>query len=285
MTDLPDWDFDFTHGTKEGWKTGDYVLANKEDFDKLTAFADSTEGWSSVVDKKAIKVWDRSSKTSAINLLKIWAHFPGIKASTLYDVLHDPDYRKTWDDNMVEGTLLQQLDPFNDVGYYRAKSPFFALAPRDFCNTRAWYVLPDKSQYIIMNHSVPHEKRPEKKGVVRAISLLTGYVVRVDPEDENSCHLIYVTQSDPKGWVPAWAMNQATKSFAPGIITKMGKVAKKYNEWKANNNPDTKIWLSTEPYHWETNGEEDEEDKDKSEKKKKKKKSKKSSEEKEKKEE
>lgn len=42
------------------------------------------------------------AKDSPINLLKVWAKIPGVPAATLYDVLHDPDYRKTWDDNMEE---------------------------------------------------------------------------------------------------------------------------------------------------------------------------------------
>lgn len=35
-------------------------LAKLEDFDKLRAFADSTEGWSSAVDKSSLKVWDKT---------------------------------------------------------------------------------------------------------------------------------------------------------------------------------------------------------------------------------
>lgn len=37
-------------------------------------------------------------------------------------------------------------------------------------------------------------------------------------------------------------MNKATKSFAPKLIEKMGKVALTYDEWKSKNNPDQKIW-------------------------------------------
>jgi hypothetical protein len=244
--DLPKWNFEYKNGSK-----GEYVLATKEDFDKLRAFADLKDGWSSAYDKPDVKVWDRAAEGSSINLVKLWAKIKGVPASVLYDVLHDPDYRKTWDENMVEGFCLQQLDSFNDVGYYCAKSPFFAIQGRDFCNARSWFVNPEKTEYLIMNHSVPHEKCPDKKGYTRAISFLTGYVVRVDADDANSSQLVYVTRADPKGWIPGWAMNQATKTFAPKLIDTIARVAPEYVEWKAKHDPESKPWLSTNPYHWE----------------------------------
>jgi hypothetical protein len=55
-----------------------------------------------------------------------------------------------------------------------------------------------------MNHSVVHPNAPEKKGFVRAKSILTGYLVR---EVEGGCTLTYLTQTDPMGWIPNWLTN------------------------------------------------------------------------------
>jgi len=240
------WKYDFEHGAKF-----DYLIGSKEDIETFRSFAESTDGWVVAYDKSDIKVWSRSVEGSSINIVRAWAKVKDVTPATFYDVLHDPDYRKEWDENMLEGFCLEQVDPHNDVGYYSAKSPFFMIAGRDFCNQRSWYVPEDKKEYIIFNHSVPHHKCPEKKGIVRAISFLSGYLVRPDPDDEKSCTLIYVTQSDPKGWIPAWAMNQATKSFAPKLIEKLSTVSLKYNEWKDKHNPEKKPWLSSAKYPWE----------------------------------
>jgi len=128
---------------------------------------------------------------------------------------------------------------------------FFAVAGRDFCNQRSWWVAKNRSEYIIMNHSVLHPDIPERKPYVRGWSYKTGYIVRKDPIDNNSCCLIYCTQTDLSGWIPDKLINKAIKTFAPGLVEKMMQVVPMYPEWKQNNNPDNKPWLSSELYHWE----------------------------------
>jgi len=226
-----------------------FTLATKKDFEDFRNDCNETQGWSVVFDKKEWKVWDKTADNSPINMVKMWAILP-ISAATTYDVFHDPDYRKTWDESMIEGALIEQLDTYNDVGYYSAKSPIFTVSNRDFCNQRSWWT--DGTEYFIINHTVPHPKCPEKKGFVRANSIRTGYWLRpLKGQEDSHCEMVYLTQTDPGGWIPAWAANQATKTFAPKIIDNLNIVGPKYNAWKAQNNPDLKIWLSDTPYHWE----------------------------------
>jgi len=208
----------------------------EEDFDKFVAACDSTEGWHLVLDEEATKAWDLKAENSSVNILKIWAHFKSVDPLLLYDVLHDPEYRTTWDDHMVEGYNIQQIDANNDVGYYSAKG-MLSVSARDFVNQRSWRVKGD--EYIIKNHSVKHPKAPEKKGFVRAWSFMTGYLIR---KHEQGCTLTYYTQTDPKGWIPTFLVNNVTKKFAPTNIKKLEQTSSKYPEWKAQHNPDHKPW-------------------------------------------
>lgn len=51
----------------------------------------------------------------------MFSTFKDISATTLYDVLHDPGYRKVWDGNMLDSYDICCLSPNNDIGYYASK--------------------------------------------------------------------------------------------------------------------------------------------------------------------
>ena len=45
-----------------------------------------------------------------------------VTAETLYDVLHDPSYRRKWDSNMIDTYDIGRLTVNADVGYYSCES-------------------------------------------------------------------------------------------------------------------------------------------------------------------
>ena len=53
----------------------------------------------------------------------------------MYDVLHDGDYRRCWDENMVDCYEICQLDRCNDIGYYSSKLTFITL-------NKLWFNVP-----------------------------------------------------------------------------------------------------------------------------------------------
>jgi len=213
------------------------AIATDESFEDFIARCNDDNGWELCYDKEGTKVWNQEVKNSDFNIVKVRTIFKDVAALTLYDVFHDADYRRQWDENMLEGHEFEQLDDNNDIGYYSVKCPV-PLTNRDFVNQRAWRV--KDNTYVIKNHSVKYPKCPEKKGLIRARSIRTGYFVLA--LENGGCQLSYLTQSDPKGAIPSAITNLVTKKFAPKIVQKIEKAAKAYPEWKKNHNPESHPW-------------------------------------------
>jgi len=212
-------------------------IQTDEDFDLFIAACEDDNGWDVCFDEKGIKVWDQKVANSDINTVKVRTIFLDVEPLVLYDTFHDAEYRREWDENMIDGHEFENLDKNNDIGYYSVKVPN-PMSNRDFVNQRSWRI--KENTYIIKNHSVNYPKCPEKKGFTRARSIRTGYYVL--GLETGGCQLIYMTQSDPKGAIPSVISNVVTRKLAPKIVGKIHEAAKNYPAWKATHNPDKHVW-------------------------------------------
>jgi len=214
-----------------------YKVATLKDFKEFKTYIENNEGWTEKLRKPWITVWIKAAAAdgpgAGLNLVKMHCTFPNVEPSTMYDALHDPAFRKSWDDKMKEGYNIAQLDERNDIGYYSAKFPF-PMADRDFLNQRMWMEF-DNGEYIIKNYSVQHSECPEKKPNVRGVSIITGYYLK--PMDGGGTELLYITHSDIKGSIPHMVLNSATQSMAPSMMEKLGKNGENYSSWAAENHP------------------------------------------------
>ncbi len=127
------------------------------------------------------------------------------------------------------GRVIEMVSPVDEVGYYAAKAPS-PISNRDFCTHRTFRQFDDK--YVIFNKSVETEKCPDDPNFVRGWSFRTGYQMKQHAE---GCTLEYMTQSDPRGWIPKWVTNSVTGTLAPKIVEKMSKAAAAYPEWLEKN--------------------------------------------------
>jgi len=217
-----------------------YPLATDEDFEKFKVLITDLENFTQVFKNDTTTLWTKLSEGSPINITRAALVFKNLKPEVLYDVIHEAAYRKTWDEKMIELKVVEQLDPFNQISYYAA-SAMFPISPRDFVNLSSWRHDPVKGEWIIINRKTTHKNAPEKPNIVRAETLITGYVITRTPEGDTAA--TYITQTDPKGWIPTWAINTFTTKFAPSILDTLYKAALKYPEWKEKNNHTEKPWL------------------------------------------
>ncbi|XP_028816181.1 START domain-containing protein 10 [Denticeps clupeoides] len=211
------------------------------DFASFKEQCENHDGWAARYNKGGVTVWCRDEDSRGVQKLKMKIACKDVTAETLYDVLHDTSYRKKWDTNMIDTFDIGRLTVNADVGYYSWRCPS-PLKNRDFVTMRSWLPLGD--DYLIINYSVKHPQYPPKKDYVRAVSLLTGYLIQSN--GPNCSTLYYLTQVDPKGSLPKWVVNRASQFVAPKAMKKIYKACQKYPEWKRKHNPNLKPWMYPE---------------------------------------
>jgi hypothetical protein len=99
-------------------KLGEVKIPEDKDFEFIKSFALESKDWTVEFEKNNVKVWTRRNEVSSFNIIKIKADFNDVSASTLYNVLHDADYRSQWDDRMIEGFEICSVSLNSDIGYY-----------------------------------------------------------------------------------------------------------------------------------------------------------------------
>lgn len=216
-------------------------IPDDSDFSSFKDQCLSADGWTSRYNKGGVTVWCRDQESSTVQKLKMRIVCKDVMAETLYDVLHDTSYRKKWDTNMIDTYDIGRLTVNADVGYYSWKCPS-PLKNRDFVTMRSW--LPLGNDFLIINYSVKHPQHPPKKDYVRAVSLLTGYLIQSNGAAGST--LYYLTQVDPRGSLPKWVVNRVSQFVAPKAMRKIYKVSLKYPEWKRKHNPSLKPWMFPE---------------------------------------
>ncbi|MES1905751.1 MAG: START domain-containing protein 10 [Paramarteilia canceri] len=167
-----------------------------------------------------------------------------LDANDMYDMLHDPQYRKKWDDNMIKGFNMIKFTDFSDVGFYLVKVPIPFFSDRYSVAQRSWHKFSD-DEFIIFNHSV--SERPNYKKYLQLYSLnmkqssvlMTSYVSGYYMKNENGkCKFIYITCSDLGFFLPQTIINKIKKSTIPKVVDKLIENAKVYREWRDSNSVD-----------------------------------------------
>ncbi|UJR36852.1 hypothetical protein I4U23_029565 [Adineta vaga] len=224
-------------------KVGEVFLPDDQDFRQFKSECTTDQGWTVCYDKSSCRVATKKNASSQFDVIRVQSEFTGISGELLYDVLHDGQFRSTWDTAMLECYEICYVLPNSDIGYYSLKSPT-PFKNRDFVTQRCWLDFGHNSEKYIINHSVNHLREPPRKNCVRGISYLTGYLIV--PTGPTSCTFYYMTQSDPGGSLPAWLVNKVSKVLVPKLMKKLAKACTKYDKWKATNQPHHKPWLNPE---------------------------------------
>lgn len=115
------------------------------------------------------------------------------------------------------------------------------LKPRDFVLLRSWLDTGPKGEQMLLSRSVQHKDYPPQKGYIRAISHITGFIVRSNGK-KRGCELGYVAHCDPQGKLPPWLVNKVTHTLGPRMLKDLRKAAIHYEAWKTTQKHHRKPW-------------------------------------------
>jgi len=221
-------------------RLGEVRVAEDKDFQDLSSLVDNQDDWRLEYCNSATRVWTKDMGNDE-KMIKVTTRCPDVEAATVFDVLNDTGYRRHWDKHMIAGSSLGCLNPNNEICYYAVSCPA-PLRNRDLILQRSW--LDTGREFYLLTHSVSHQLYPPRKGYVRALNYLTGFVVR--PVSAQGCEVHYVAHTNPGGQLPGWLTNKVTQVLAPKMVKRLRKACVAYPAWKRRHDVDFKPWIYPE---------------------------------------
>ncbi|RUS19669.1 hypothetical protein BC937DRAFT_87130, partial [Endogone sp. FLAS-F59071] len=129
--------------------------------------------------------------------------------------------RRSWDNMFDDGVVLEQFTPWCSLVYTKLKG-FWPTSPRDAVSFNTTYFTTNTVQIFTtstddasLSQSFPDA---ETAGYVRAQVDIAGW--HAESPVPTSVHIIYVIQSDPKGWIPAYVLTTMATQ-APAVLGTM----------------------------------------------------------------
>jgi len=198
----------------------DEVL-NAADLGSLSPLGDDRSktkiDWQSLGTKNDIEMYWAQTSTSANYFFKGVGIVP-CSPKMLEDAIRVPENMKIMDPMCLSTKTIKTFDRDHHIYSARFKLGFM-IWDRDF----AWYCLDTNlsdGTYVSTGKSIVTTDYPEVSGCVRGEIRASGYIVQPIKDKTDECRVIYLVQTDPKGWLPSNIVNYVASSQAynPGVI-------------------------------------------------------------------
>ena len=182
-----------------------------------------------IISDKFHSVFAKTDPINPVVLVKVFAKFTQINLSQLFTLIINCEERKKWDKIIKDLYITEKLDDYSDIIYCVIKTPP-GFSDRDYVQYRYYlnnkknadliekYNLPicENEYYILYLKSVIKEDIPHVKNLVRAETIITGYMIEQDGED---IKFTMVLQTDVKGNIPKSIFNRVS-TRVPGMWLK-----------------------------------------------------------------
>lgn len=189
--------------------------------------AEPLKGWDLCVDKKEIRVAKIQTGEGGITL-RAWASVPGVDMYAAFHLFYHHSQRVKWDKVFAHMEVIGEEEQGCDILYSLMKVT--GVTPRDFLQFRRVRMLED-DRILIVLRSAEHPLMPEQKGIIRAESFISGYILQqtYDKNDNSKVlSLFLMSCNDIKGLVPKWIINMVAPKKPAEWVESLKKAALEY---------------------------------------------------------
>lgn len=178
--------------------------------------------WRQVIDKPETKIFQKKAENSPICMIKAFCQVK-YSAQTVYTAIWQTEIRTKWDTLFHEFRLIDKQEDY-EILYYMIKTPF-GITRRDWLQRRVEiHDFPEPGTIILHFVSIDHPKMPPNKGIIRAETLVSGYIIR--PTSEKTCTVTIISQNDIKGLIPKALVNSVASKAPVDWVNSMNRGCK-----------------------------------------------------------
>jgi hypothetical protein len=202
----------------------------------LIRFVDSTKRftakenpeWAFTVNTPHFQYIYQKDEVTGLIRSRSWTKIKGVPPQVVFQILYDPDCRKSFDKYYVRFEVSRVVNEHLDILISEVGGPV-GLSNREFVEWR-WHSMPSghdtsisEAVYAIYLRSCSDEEcssqvRPKVKGVQRAETWISGYLIRWWLDEGGipiGSELLVLSQVDSKGSVPKVLVNMVSGPSAP----------------------------------------------------------------------
>ncbi|CAD8120319.1 unnamed protein product [Paramecium sonneborni] len=137
------------------------------------------------------------------------------------DLIFDMTKRSQFDENFLEGKIVEKIDEDNVIYYGAGKSPIFLVDPRDMVVLTRKTIIKDGT-HIVVSKSVQLDSVPNKKNYTRCEIIISAFFIKeITP---GTCQVIIIANVDPKGSIPKMLINSGVSMQADAVKKLMEKM-------------------------------------------------------------
>ena len=212
-----------------------YLSMAKHCADDLLNAANATEkdGWTVVGTSKNIHIMKKvpAKGEVPINCVKGRGEI-NCPPDFVMRIIMDPSRASILDDMLKEMKTVEDISDAMQLVHLHYKAVWPTTA-RDFSIINVFGRI-DSQTRVHAAKSVVDPRIPEEKGYVRGEVISGGYVIKDYPGNPEKAEVIYLTQVDLKGNVPAFIINKVTES-QPQCVSHLRSIAEAdYNKLRRN---------------------------------------------------